>query len=91
MCLYFDCSRHWWNEFRNAKHPGFLEVIARIENIMYAQKFEGAAVGAFNGNIIARDLGLKEQTDVTTGGNEINQITQVEIVHTNEDSRNSKP
>lgn len=63
LCLYFDCSRHWWNEFKNAGHAEFLEVITRIDNIIYTQKFEGAAVGAFNANIIARDLGLKEQME----------------------------
>lgn len=69
MCLYFDCSRQWWNEFKDAKHSDFFEVIARIENIMNTQKFEGAAVGAFNANIIARDLGLREQTETTVNDN----------------------
>ncbi len=64
MCLYFNCSRHWWNEFKDAKHTDFLEVITRIENIMFAQKFEGAAVGAFKENLIARELGLKDASDV---------------------------
>jgi hypothetical protein len=31
---------------------------------MFAQKFEGAAVGAFNSNIIARDLGLIDRTEL---------------------------
>jgi hypothetical protein len=31
---------------------------------MYAQKFEGAASGAFNANIIARDLGLADKTEM---------------------------
>ncbi|MFC0183379.1 terminase small subunit [Pseudarcicella hirudinis] len=46
----------------------FLEVITRIEEIVYVQKFEGAAVGAFNANIIARDLGLadKQNIDLST-------------------------
>jgi hypothetical protein len=71
MCLYFDCSRQWWNAFKAAEHTGFLEVIARIENIMHSQKFEGAAVGAFNANIIARDLGLTDKSDITSNGNTI--------------------
>ncbi len=43
---------------------GFSPITSRVRNIIYTQKFEGAAVGAFNANIIARDLGLKEQSDV---------------------------
>ena len=43
----------------------FSSVITRIEQTIYAQKFEGAAVGSFNANIIARDLGLKDKSELT--------------------------
>lgn len=45
----------------------FRGVIARIAKTMFDQKLEGAAVGAFNSSIIARDLQLAEITksDVT--------------------------
>jgi hypothetical protein len=49
----------------------FLQIITRIEDIIYSQKFEGAAVGQFNSNIIARDLKLSDQTDITSGGEQI--------------------
>jgi len=45
------------------KYDEFSEVIRAITNIMYTQKFEGASVGVFNANIIARDLGLKDSTE----------------------------
>lgn len=65
MCTYFDCSLSWWRNFKsNQKSEGFVSVIEKIEQVIYNQKFEGAASGFFNANIIARDLGLKEQTDV---------------------------
>jgi hypothetical protein len=50
-----------------------------------AQKFEGAAVGAFKENIIARDLGLwdKVQNDHTSKGDKIGNI-EVSIVYPNE-------
>ena len=69
-CLYSNASRHWWNEFKAAKHHGFLEVTTRIDDIIYRQKFEGATVGTFNANIIARDLGLvdKKDSNVTLDG-----------------------
>jgi len=69
LCLYLDCSREWWNKFKNEKREDFLQVLTRIEEIIYTQKFEGASVGAFNPSIIARDLGLKEQTDMTVNDN----------------------
>lgn len=51
---------------------------------MYAQKFEGASVGAFNANIIARDLGLIDKKEVEHAGN-INSTTRVEIVKPKDD------
>jgi len=33
---------------------------------IYCQKFEGAAVGFFKANIIARDLGLKEAKEISS-------------------------
>ena len=37
-----------------------------IEKTIYKQKFDGATAGSFNANIIARDLGLKDKTDITS-------------------------
>ena len=45
------------------KNKDFLEIVTRIRDICYTQKYEGAAVGVFNANLIARDLGIKEQID----------------------------
>ncbi len=69
--LFRSASREWWNKFKNANHPDFLQVVSRIDEIIYTQKFEGAAVGAFNANIISRDLGLRDGSDVTTNGKEL--------------------
>ena len=50
----------------------FSDVLTRIGNIMYCQKFEGASSGIFNHAIIARDLGLTEKFDHTSKGEQIN-------------------
>lgn len=42
----------------------FLSVITRIEEVIYDQKFTGAAAGFLNANIIARDLGLADKKEV---------------------------
>lgn len=44
------------------RYTAFAGILAYIGEAMYSQKFEGATVGAFNANIIARDLGLAEKT-----------------------------
>lgn len=38
----------------------FRAVVATIDSIMYAQKFEGAAVGAFNAGLIKADLKIAD-------------------------------
>jgi hypothetical protein len=67
LCIYLDASRSYWNMFKGTDglSKDFLRVIGKIEEIIYTQKFEGASVGVFNSNIIARDLGLKEQTEIS--------------------------
>lgn len=52
----------------------FSQIVTRIEKIIYTQKFEGATVGQFNSNIIARDLGLNESIDHTSKGEQIKQV-----------------
>lgn len=74
LCIYLGASRQWWNSFRkdctDNKNEDFLEVIARVEDTIETQQFEGACVGAFNANIIARKLGLadKQEVDHTSKG-----------------------
>lgn len=65
LCLYLGCSSGYFRTFKvtTAKEkPDFLAILEEIEETIYNQKFAGAASGFFNANIIARDLGLKEQT-----------------------------
>lgn len=52
----------------NEDYKDFSQVITRIEQIIYSQKFTGAASGFFNANIIARDLGLRDEKKVETTG-----------------------
>jgi hypothetical protein len=50
----------------NPDYKEFSQIITRIEKIMYTQKFEGAAAGLLNPNIIARDLRLNDGDPVPT-------------------------
>lgn len=71
LCIYLGCNTHYISQFKTRLEEGeedFTSVITRIEEIIYTQKFEGAAVGAFNANIIARDLGLKDASKTELSG-----------------------
>ncbi|MEW5677053.1 terminase small subunit [Flavobacterium enshiense] len=70
LCLFLGVNSKYFNDFKKAlegknddKSKGFSEVITRVEDIIYTQKFEGAAVFAFSHVIIARDLGLVEKKE----------------------------
>lgn len=41
----------------------FSYIVSRIRDVIFNQKFEGAAAGMLNASIIARDLGLAEKTE----------------------------
>ncbi len=64
LCAYLDCNTKYFNDFKDAKHDGFSDVLTRIQETIYNQKFSGAAAGFFNSNIIARDLGLADKKEV---------------------------
>lgn len=71
LCIYLGVNTKYFNDFydRRSKKDDqeskdFTEVITRIRETIYAQKFEGAAAGFFNANIISRDLGLADKKEV---------------------------
>ena len=55
------CEKTFAN-YRN--NDDFIQVITRIEKTIREQKFTGAAATLLNPNIIARDLGLKDEQTV---------------------------
>lgn len=68
LCIYLDCSSSYFRAFKiTTSNKDFLTVITHIEEVIYNQKFTGAAAGFLNPNIIARDLGLidKSAVDIT--------------------------
>lgn len=75
LCLYLGVLDNWWRGFKETKtyasNKVFGAVMSAIEHAIYKQKFDGAASGFFNANIIARDLGLRENIDNTTAGQAI--------------------
>ena len=64
LCRYLNIVEMTLRAYK--RKPEFSSVIALVEGVIYENKYKGAASGFFNANIIARDLGLKDRTDVTT-------------------------
>lgn len=60
LTLFLDVTLETWRTYR--MREDLSEVVTRAEQIIYDQKFSGAATDLLNANIIARDLGLKEQS-----------------------------
>jgi hypothetical protein len=77
LSLFLGVSERYFYEFKKTCNNDFLEVIFKMEDIIFLQKLEGASIGFFNGNIIARDLQLKEQIDtsVNDANNKLPPIT----------------
>ena len=62
FCIFAGCIDQTFANYK--KKDDFLGICEQIESIIYTQKFEGASVGLLNASIIARDLGLKDASEV---------------------------
>jgi hypothetical protein len=75
LCHYLDCNKGYFNDFSDAlkekdnqESKDFSVIVTRMREIIYRQKFEGAASGFLNPNIIARDLGLIDKKEFDNKG-----------------------
>lgn len=78
LCMFLGVNTQYFSQFENSLKGKkdelsieFSLIITHIRDVIYRQKFEGAATGFYNANIIARDLGLTDKKDVTTDGQSI--------------------
>lgn len=67
LCLFLDVWYSAWDDWRDNR-PDLAEVITRVEATIRDQKFSGAACDLLNANIIARDLGLADRSELTGKG-----------------------
>ena len=79
LLLFFDISIYVYTQYRRDRGPEFAAMTDKIDSIIFTQKFEGAAADLFNASIIARDLGLKEHSEIT-GANDGPIINRTEHV-----------
>lgn len=75
LYLFLDIDHKTWTLYEGRED--FIPITTRVRNIIYTQKFEGAAVGAFNAQIISRDLGLTDKSDITSKGDSISTTFQI--------------
>ena len=63
FCLFANMTTKTFYEYE--KEQAYCDIISRVRDLIYSQKFEGAAADLLNANIIARDLGLREHNELT--------------------------
>ena len=68
FCLFADISMETFRNYisNEGSYKDFFDVTTRIRGIIESNQWEGATVGAYNPNIIARTLGLIDRSDITT-------------------------
>lgn len=72
MCVFIGIGDSTFSDY--SQNNEFSAVVENIKRIIYGQKFEGAAADLFNANIIARDLGLSDKSDVTSCGKPLKMV-----------------
>lgn len=66
LCLFLDIDDQTWRNWRESQD--FVGVVTRTERVIRDQKFSGAAADLLNPNIIARDLGLRDNVSTEVSG-----------------------
>lgn len=64
MANWLGVTERTWRGWR-AERPDLLPTVEWAEDIIYNQKFSGAAAGQFNSSLIVRDLGLADKSELT--------------------------
>lgn len=64
LCLHLRISEETWRDWRKAR-ADLSDVIQTVDAVIYTQKFEGAAAGLLNANLISRELGLADRQELT--------------------------
>lgn len=71
LCIYLGVNQTYFNKFESEnsgrtdqESKDFCKIVTRIREVIYEQKFTGAASGFFNSSIIARDLGLADKREI---------------------------
>jgi len=66
---------------REGRYSAYVDICSRIKREIRNDQIEGGMVGQYNPSITQRLNNLTEKTDVTTGGDKMNQPVTVRIVN----------
>lgn len=64
LCSYMCCNTGYFHDFLQNCSKDFSDVITHIKEIIYNQKYSGAASGFLNANLISFDLGVRKDKDI---------------------------
>jgi len=64
LCLFIDIDFTTWQAWKKTRSD-LSNIIGRAEAVIYQQKFAGAAADLLNANIISRELGLADKSELT--------------------------
>jgi len=76
LCLYIGLGKSTWYEY--CARDEFKGICEEITNCIYMQKFTYAAADMLNASLIARDLGIKDQQEITTK-HDLSEATEEEL------------
>lgn len=80
LCLFLDIDETTWRGWKKDRSD-LLPIVTRAERVIWAQKFSGAAADLLNPNIIARDLGLADKSELTgKDGGPMQSVKRIELV-----------
>lgn len=80
LCFFLGVDERTFNRYRDGGDQDFCRVTLEAEQVIYQQKFAGAAADLLNANIIARDLGLSDKTQTEhSGAIDIKNLSNDEI------------
>jgi hypothetical protein len=82
FCIFAQISSTTFDNYH--ANEAYFGITSRIKDIIYVQKFEGAAAGQLNSNLIARELRLAEkvQTEVSNIHlMHVDPITEIEALN----------
>lgn len=66
LCVYLGISRTTWETWRKPEvNPDLSPVCQLVEYVIWEQKFTGAAANLLNAQLIARDLGLADRSEIS--------------------------
>ena len=77
MCFFIGLSRQGWKEY--SEKPDFSDIVKEIEDVIFSQKFEGAAADMLNANIIARELGLADKQQAEIKITDVKELTNEQL------------